>query len=211
MKNKILIFALIVSAFLPLAAMGDQTSDQNYINALYYRNSKLWLEAKKRTVDEIRNYSNTSIDTSSYYNQNYSYSNTDISRSSLSQAETKELTEWYLYRGAIRELSDFEFLSLVGDNDYLSKISKVEDQKSGMRLLGDITIGVGLVGMIGGAGLSASSSFVTSSALITVVGFFITAFNQSPAHYIQPDYAQQKIIEYNLNLKKELNLPVQFE
>ncbi len=209
--KRALAIALIFSVIAPVMALADPAQDQAYVNQLYYRNSKLSLEAKKRTVDEVRNYSNVSIDSSSYYNQNYSYSNTDISKSSLSQAETKELTEWYIYRGAIRELSDFEFLDLIGDQGYLNRITKIENQKAGMRMLGDITIGVGLVGMIGGAGLSASQSFVASSALVMVVGFFINAFNQSPAHYIQPDYAQQKSIEFNLKLKKDLNLPVQFE
>jgi hypothetical protein len=162
-------------------------------------------------VDEIRKYSNTSIDTTAYSYENYSYSNTDISRSSLARAETKEITDWYIYKGALRELSDFEFLDLIGDQTYLNQISKTEGGKNNMRLVGNTAIGIGLIGMIGGAGLSATQQVITTSALVTVVGFFISAFNQSPAHYIQPDYAQENILEYNLKLKKDLNLPVQFE
>ena len=48
-------------------------------------------------------------------------------------------------------------------------------------------------------------------ALGMVVGFFIDAFNSTPAHYIRPAYAQAKIDEYNIAMKKRLNLPLNFE
>jgi hypothetical protein len=43
------------------------------------------------------------------------------------------------------------------------------------------------------------------------IGFFVNAFNASPHHYIQPDYAQEKIDLYNLKLKKKLGLPLDYD
>jgi hypothetical protein len=42
-------------------------------------------------------------------------------------------------------------------------------------------------------------------------GFFFNAFNQSPQHYITANYAQNKIAEYNIDLKRKLNLPLEYE
>lgn len=210
MLKKLLIALLIT--FIPASVLfADEASDQDYINKLYYRNGKLALETKKRTVSESSSYSNIDIDTSRYHYDNYSSRSTNISSSSLSRSEAKEITEWYIYKGAIAELSDFEFLDLVGDKATLAQITQKEDKKAGFRKIGNLSIGLGLAGMLSGAAFQADSSTVAASALVMVAGFFLKAFNQTPAHYIRADYAQDKIIEYNLNLKKKLNLPLTYE
>jgi len=210
MPRRCLVVILILFFFCPVL-FADQASDQEYINKLYYRNNKLALEVRKRTIDEIRNWSNTDISTTTYSFESYAYSTTGIYTSSLFRSEAKEITEWYIYKGAVTELSDFEFLNLVGDREKVEQISKIEDQKTGFRTIGNITIGLGVAGMIGGAAASTNQSLVMTSALVMVAGFFIDAFNQSPDHYIKPDYAQDKINEYNIDLKRKLNLPLTYE
>ena len=65
--------------------------------------------------------------------------------------------------------------------------------------------------MVGGAALSAGQPTITGGAIATALGFFFSALNLSPHHYIQSDYAQSKIDEYNIALKQKLNLPLSFE
>ena len=77
--------------------------------------------------------------------------------------------------------------------------------------MGNVLIGTGLLGMIGGAAFSAGQTVITGSGLITAIGFFTSAFNLPPNHYIEPDYAQMKIDEYNIKLKRSLDLPINFD
>ncbi|MFH1684118.1 MAG: hypothetical protein ABIA67_04465 [Candidatus Margulisiibacteriota bacterium] len=209
MIKKLFILTLIC-LLLPFHVFADEISEQEYVNQLNYRRNRLDLVTKKRQIDEQRSYSYTDIDTTTYTYEAYSQSSTDISTQSLSRSEVKEVTDWYIYKGAIRELSDLEFLALVGDRAGLERVKKIEDQKANMRNLGNIFIGSGLLVMLGGAAMSAGEAIVTAGAIGMTGGFFMNAFNLSPDHYIQPDYAQEKIDEYNIRLKKELGLPLDF-
>jgi hypothetical protein len=124
--------------------------------------------------------------------------------------KVKEITEWYIYKGGIRELSDLEFLELVGEQALLERVYEEEEGRANRRGIGTILIASGLLFMIGGAATSADQPIVTAGALGMTAGFFFNAFNASPQHYIKPDYAQAKIDEYNINLKKKLGLPLDF-
>ena len=210
MLKKLSAVALMLIIIAP-AVLADQASDQDYVNKLRYRNGKLSIDAKKRTINEFSTYQNVDIDTYTYHYDNSTSRSTNISSTGLSRAEAKEITEWYIYKGPIAQLSDFEFLDLVGDKITLARITEQENKKAGLRTIGNISIGLGVAGMLGGAAFQASTSTITGSALVMVAGFFFNAFNQSPAHYIRADYAQDKIIEYNVNLKKSLNLPLTYE
>jgi hypothetical protein len=201
---------LIVLTLLSPALFADDISDQQYINKVGYRNNRLELVTKKRQIDETRHYSYTDIDSYTSTYEAFSHTASDISTQSLSRSEVKEVTEWYIYKGGIAELSDIEFLRLIGNKTMLDYAIDQENKKSKIRNVGNILIGVGLTGMIGGAALSAGETIVTGSALGMTAGFFINALNASPAHYIKPDYAQQEITEYNFRLKKKLGLPVDF-
>jgi hypothetical protein len=168
------------------------------------------LVTKKRQIDETRQYSYTDIETYTFSYEAYTQSSTDISTQALSRREAREISEWYIYKGGVRELSDIEFLEMVGENALLAKILKEEDQKSGMRNIGNILIGTGLITMIGGAATSAGSATVSGGAIGMTIGFFLNAFNRSPDHYIKPDFALEKIDEYNIRLKKSLGLPLDY-
>jgi len=193
------------------ALPAEQLSEEEYISRLAYRREKLELVTKKRLIDEKRSYSYTDIDFTTYTWEAYTYTAGDITTQSLARAEAKEITEWYIYKGSLRELSDLEFLALVGDQSELARVKRIDEQKGRMRTIGNVSIGIGLAVMLGGAAFSAETPVISAGAFTTALGFIISALSLPPPHYIQPDYAQEKIDEYNLSLKKKLSLPLNFE
>jgi hypothetical protein len=210
MLKKCLVLFLIC-LLLPWPVFAEEISEEAYRNQLAYRRSRLQLVTKKRLIDVKRSYSHTDIDTYSYTWEAYAYGTTDITTQSLAQAEAKEVTDWYIFKGGIRELSDIDFLHLVGDKAKLELVKDWENQKAGMRNIGNASIGLGFLVMVGAAAFSGGQSVITGGAVLMAVGFVVSALNTSPHHYIQPDYAQEKIDDYNINLKKKLDLPLDFE
>ncbi|MEE8638241.1 MAG: hypothetical protein V3T21_04250 [Candidatus Margulisiibacteriota bacterium] len=209
MFRKLALLFLVIAISTP-ALLADEISDQEYINRLNYHRNKLELVTKKRQIDEKRSYSYTDIDSHTFSFEAYSQTSTDISTQTLARSEVKEITDWYIYKGGIRELTDAEFLALVEDYAELEQVKGMENRKARMRTIGNIFIGTGLLVMIGGAALSAGEPTITAGALGMTAGFFLNAFNLSSVHYIQPDYAQEKIDEYNITLKKRLGLPLDY-
>ncbi|MCX5751572.1 MAG: hypothetical protein NT099_07910 [Candidatus Saganbacteria bacterium] len=204
--------AILVFFLFNTFAFAESSTDKLYLSKQTYQHSKLELVTKKRLVRERENYSNTDITTTTYsVEASYSRSYTNIATANLARDEDKEITNWYLYKGGVRELSDLDFVQIIGDPVEFNRIMNLESQKANWRMLGGVTLGIGIATMIGGAALGANQSIISGGALATVAGFFISAFNFSPAHYIQPDYAMEKVDEYNLNLKKKLGLPVDYE
>jgi hypothetical protein len=211
MLKKIIVL-LLLTFLLPLPVLAESPADKLYLSRQTYDHSKLELVTKKRLVRERENYSSTDITTTTYsLEAAYSRSFTNISNASLARDEDKEYTNWYLYKGGVRELSDLDFVQIVGDQAEFVRIMNIENQRATWRTAGMVTMGLGLATMIGGAAFAANQSVISGGALLTVLGFFTSAFNLSPSHYIQPDYALEKIDEYNLNLKKKLGLPVDYE
>lgn len=213
MIKKLLVSALLVSLLAPtLFAAELNPADQAYVNQLNYRHNKLELTTQTRTVNESSSYSSTDITSSNYnFNRNYQESNANITTSTQNRAEQKELTEWYIYKGGVDQLSDLEFLQLVGDTVMYNQVKEKNDGRRVWRRAGYLTIGTGLVAMIGGAALQASQPVILGGALVTTVGFFVSAFSAAPSHYIKSSYALNKIDEYNIKLKQQLGLPLSFE
>ncbi|MBN3033002.1 MAG: hypothetical protein JW873_02795 [Candidatus Saganbacteria bacterium] len=202
---------LIVSLLAP-ALFADEQAEQAYVNQLTYRHNKLELTTQTKTVDVSSSYSNTDITTSNYnFSRNYQQSNTSIATSMLNKAEQQARTDWYIYKGGVEQLSDLEFLELVGDQATYDQVSAKNEGRRFWRRTGNLTIGLGLLAMIGGAAMQSSQPVIVGGALVTTLGFFISAFNAGPRHYISPGYALNKIDDYNLNLKKQLGLPLNFE
>jgi hypothetical protein len=213
MIKKALVSIILVSLLAPaLLAAELNPADQAYVNQLNYRHNKLELTTKTRTVDINSSYSNTDINQTNYnFNRNYQESNANITTSTVNKVEQKELIDWYIYKGGVDTLSDLEFLRLVGDQ---AMFNTVDEKADGLRLwrrAGYLTIGTGLVAMIGGAALQASQPVIIGGALVTTVGFFISAFSAAPHHYIKSSYALNKIDGYNIKLKQQLGLPLSFE
>lgn len=209
MIKKVICASLLVTLLAPYALSLDQ-ADQQYLNKLKYQRDKLTLVVKQRQVDERRSYSYTDIDTYTYTYEAYSHSSTDISTTGYDRSEKREITDWYIYKGGIRKLSDPEFLALVGDKEKLAYVMKEEEAKGGIRMIGNVFIVTGLLVMLGGAAASAPEGTTTAGALGMTAGFFINAFNMSPRHYIEPDFAQEKIDDYNIKLKQDLGLPLDY-
>ncbi|MBU0672722.1 MAG: hypothetical protein KJ732_06835 [Candidatus Margulisbacteria bacterium] len=205
---KRIVASLLISTLLPLALFADEASDQEYIKKLTYQRNRLELVTKQREIDERRSYSYTDIDSYTYSYEAYAHTSTDISTQTLDRSEKKEVTDWYIYKGGLRQISDPEFLELVGAKTKLALVLKEEEQKARLRGFGNILIGTGLAVMLGGAAFSAPEGTTTAGALGMTAGFFLNAFNLSPQHYIEPDFAQEKIDEYNINLKRNLGLPL---
>ena len=187
-------------------------ADQAYVSQLNYRHNKLELTTQTRTINVNSSYSSTDISQTNYnFNRYYQGSNANITTSTVNQAEQKELTEWYVYKGGVDTLSDLEFLRLVGDTAMFNAVDEKVDARRTWTRTGYITTGIGLVAMIGGAAMQASQPVILGGALVTTVGFFISAFSERPTHYIKSSYALNKIDEYNIKLKQQLNLPLSFE
>jgi hypothetical protein len=210
MLKKLAFLFLIILISVP-ALPAEEISEQEYRNQLAYRRNKLQLVTKRRLIVVRRSYSYTDIDTTSYTWEAYTYTTSDIATQALSRAEAKEVTDWFIYKGSLRDLSDIEFLALVGDQAKLEHVSNMEDQKARMRNIGNTSIGLGFLTMVGAAAFSGGQTVVTGGAVLMAGGFFMSALNASPRHYIKPDYDQEEIDEYNIALKNELNLPLEFE
>ncbi len=210
MKSKIVIAGLILSMAASFAA-AETTADQTYIDQLNYRHNKLEIIIKHRTVDVSRSYTSTDINSTTFSYEALSQTWGNISTTSTARRETKDITDWFIFKGGVSELSDLQFLQLVGDRTEYDRVRGQDESTGKMRLIGNVSIGLGIAAMLGGAGLSASQSVIQGGALLTAVGFFISAFNVSPHHYIEPDYALNKSDEYNIALKRKLNLPLNFE
>ncbi|MFA5112713.1 MAG: hypothetical protein WC529_00270 [Candidatus Margulisiibacteriota bacterium] len=209
---KKLVFALIsIVAIATFVRAEVSAAEQDYLNKLYYKHNKLELVTKKRLIDEKRHYNYTDISSTTFSFESYSDTTTRITNQGLQRSEVKEINEWYVYLGGISELNDFDFLKLVGDNRELARINELESGKAVWRNLGTACIGGGVIAMLGGAVASAGSGVITTGALVMTGGFFLSAFNLTPDHYIRPEYAQAKIDEYNVALKRKLNLPLTYE
>jgi hypothetical protein len=210
MKSKILFAALAFFSTASLCA-AETPADQTYINQLSYRHNKLEIIIKHRTVDINRSFTSTDINSTTFTYEALSQTWGNISTTSTARRETKDITDWFIFKGGVRELSDLEFLQLVGDRTQYERVRGLDESMGRMRLAGNIAIGLGISAMLGGASLSASQSIISGGALLTAVGFFVSAFNAPAHHYIEPDFAQNKCDEYNIALKQKLNLPLNFE
>lgn len=215
--KKVVLAALIgcLSASFVLAELS--AADQLYLNQQTYQHNKLDLTTKTRIINENRTDSNTDISSSTYRIGNrysdYSYRDEsgNINTSTVNRSEVKELTEWYVYKGGVQALTDLEFLELVGDRAMYNQVQEKNDGRRIWRRTGYGSIGLGLIAMIGGAAFSAGQPVIMGGAVVTTIGFFISAFSAAPSHYIKSGYALNKIDEYNIALKKKLNLPLTYE
>jgi hypothetical protein len=213
MTKKCIIALLLVSLLAPgLLAAELNPADQLYVNQLNYRHNKLELTTQTQTVNVSNSYSSTDISQTNYnYGPNYQQSNANITTSTQNSEGQKELTDWYIYQGGVDQLSDLQFLKLIGDQDMFNAVDDKVDSLRLWRRTGYVTIGLGLVAMIGGAALQASQPVILGGALVTTAGFFIGAFSTAPTHYIKSSYALNKIDKYNIKLKQSLGLPLSFE
>jgi hypothetical protein len=215
MLKRIVAILLGLTLLAPLASAAElSAADQLYLDQQTYQHNKLDLTTKTRTINENRTDSNTDISASTYRIGNrysdYSYRDEygNINTSTVNRSQQIELTEWYVYKGGVQALTDLEFLELVGDRAMYNQVQEKNDGRRIWRRAGYASIGLG---MIGGAAFSAGQPVIMGGAVVTTLGFFLSAFSAPPPHYIKSGYALNKIDEYNIALKKKLNLPLTYE
>lgn len=199
--------------FLSLAAplLAQTPNEEQYLNKLAYRRDKLEIQVKHRTIDVSYGYATTDRWETTFTNEAYTYKwGTDDTRTG-SERETKEVSDWIILKGGLKELNDYEFLKTIGNQEEALKIKKIEDGKSHWRNIGNIMGLSGLIVMIAGSGSDDRTTYISAGAAVALVGVLVNAFNMSPQHYIPVDYAQREIDLYNVKLKKDLGLPIDYE
>ncbi len=186
----------------------------DYEKKLEYRRKKVEVLVRTAYVGETSNY--LSSDTSNWQYaatpEGYSYGYSSMYGTTGGRSSFRPVSDWVIVRGGIRELSDIEFLDIVGDREKAAEVQKIIDDKNRMAMW---AIGCGVVGIAAVIGASSltpvnSSQFGIGSALI--LGGIVLGYLYAPQrHYLPPDYVQEGADKYNIKLKKDLGLPVETE
>ncbi len=206
MKRAIsIILLLLISSNIAFAA------ETEYEKKLEYKRKKIVILVKTRTIGETNAYSTTdtwsnTVSPEAGYSQTYSSATTN----SGSTFGFREVSDWVIIRGGVRELADVAFLEITGNAALAAEIQKKSDESEKWRTIGAITGITGLVIAIAGASAS-STGAIAAGSILSLVGFTVSSLNTSPKHYIAADYALELADKYNIKLKKDLGLPVNFE
>jgi len=201
----ILLISLLTISSIPAFAQSD------YEKKLEYKRKKIVLLVKTAFRGESSGYRTTDTwSTTVSPEAGYSYTYSSGTTRSDKSITFKEVSDWVIVRGGIRELSDVEFLKITGNRKEAEKVQSEIDERNKWMWIG--TIG-GLVGL--GVALAGSSNgevgTITVGSAISLVGFFIGSVNMPKQHYIAADFALEEADLYNIKLKKELGLPIDFE
>jgi len=207
--KRIIVIALIFCFAAPLLAQTN--NDELYLKQLEYRRKKLGIQVKHRTVDVSRGYSTTDRWETLFTTEAYTYKWGQDDTRTGSEREVREVSEWIILKGGLKELSDYEFLMTIGNNTEAQKIKKIETRKAQFRNIGNLMGFTGLVVMIAGSGSDDRTTYISAGAAVALVGVLVNAFNLSPKHYIPVDYAQEEIDFYNVKLKRRLELPITYD
>lgn len=186
-------------------------SDSDYEKRLEYRRKKIEIMVKTNTVGETSAYTDfnawsSTISPEAGYSYNYT---SGQSRSGVSST-VKEVSNWVIIRGGVRELSDTEFLSIVGDTDDAARVQATVDERDKWAMIGNVTGVIGICIAVAGSAAGETST-ITAGAVVSILGFVLSSFNYQPKHYIAADYALELTDNYNIKLKKDLGLPIDFE
>lgn len=124
------------------------------------------------------------------------------------------IVNWRIMLGDGNQLSDEDFLTLVGDS---SKVKDVRDQKSfqlGMTIFsGVLSIG-GLAASLGTVTASTMDTGTLIGGLVVFTGGSLAAVifgMQYTGYHLSPNFAADKAYKYNLQLKAKLGLPQEYE
>jgi len=207
--KKAFLIGLILCFAAPLLA--QTAGDELYLKQLEYRRDKLSIQVKQRTIDISRGYSTTDRWETLYTIEAYTYKWGQDDTRSGSERETREISDWIILKGGLKELSDYEFLHTIGNEEQAARIGNIEKDKSHWRNIGNVMGLSGLVIMIAGSGTDSRTTYISAGGALAVVGVLINAFNLSPDHYIPVDYAQEQIDLYNVELKRKLELPLTYD
>jgi hypothetical protein len=208
-KKIISCFLLFIFSFQSIAL-----AQTDYEKKLEYRRKKIEVLVRTTYVGETSGY--TSLNASDYRwtitPEGYSYGSSQIYGTNTGRSTTRQVSDWVIVRGGIRELSDIEFLEIIGDKEKADQIQKAMDEKNGM---GMWALGCGILGVasiVGAAGYATvNSSQVAVGTALILGGIFLGYLYAPQRHYIPADQAQEGADNYNIKLKKALGLPVETE
>lgn len=192
-------------------AGGTASAESLYEKQLEYRRKRIEILVQTRYVSELEKQKEGDTHEYTYTSDGgYTYKTTTKDERTGITSELRKISDWVIVKGGIRELSDHEFLFLTGNDKSAREIQDKVQAREMWRNIGMLTglIGIGVV--IAGSN-SADSGTITSGALVSLLGVMISAFNYPIKHYIYPDYAQEQADKYNIRVKRELELPVDFE
>jgi len=183
----------------------------DYEKKLEYKRKKIMILVKTRTIGETNAYSNTDSWSNTISPEaGYSTTYTSARSTSGSTFGMREISDWVVIRGGVREMNDVDLLEVTGHHAEARDIEAKIDDRDRWRTIGTIAGITGLIVAI--AGTSAPSSGpIVAGAVVSIVGFAISSFNYSPKHFIAADYALELTDKYNVQLKKDLGIPVDFE
>lgn len=189
-------------------------SASDYEKKLEYRRKKLTVMVRSAYVGESSGYTSSDTDVFNITNtsEGFSYGNASTTGSSTRRTVYRQVSDWVIIKGGIRELTDLEFLEIVGDNDRADEIQRTMDDKGRYLVWG---IGCGILGIgsviAAGAATPADPALMTVGSVLLLGGIVLSYISSSPYHYLTADYVQEKSDDYNIKLKKSLSLPIETE
>lgn len=205
MKKTICIILMLIFS------SGIASAQSLYERKLEYKRKKIDILLRTRYVGEIEKEKYGDVYEYTYTSESgYSYKTTSTDERTGVTMEYKRVSDWVVVKGGLRELGDVEFLSLTGNHKLAGEIGAKVETRSTWRTIGMVTglIGIGIV--LSGAGTE-NSGTITAGGVISLLGIIIGAINHPVKHYIYPDFAKEQADKYNIRLKKELELPIEFE
>jgi hypothetical protein len=202
------LIALIVLLFFCSTIAFAQT---DYEKKLEYKRKKLDILVKTYLKGEASAYTasdswSTTISPEAGYSYTYTYGTTRTDKSIL----FKEVSDWLIIRGGVRQLSDVEFLKITGNHGMAKEVQSEIDERGKWVMIGTIGGLLGIVVAVGGSS-DGNTSTITIGSAISLIGFLISSMNLPKKHYIAADYALEESDLYNIRIKKELSLPIDFE
>jgi len=197
-----------------LSLQSTALAQTDYEKKLEYRRKKIEVLVRTAYVGETSGY--TSLNASDYRwtitPEGYSYGSSQIYGTNSGRSTTRQVSDWVMVRGGIRELSDIEFLEIIGDREKADEIQRSMDEKNRM---GMWALGCGIFGVVSVIGAAAytpvNSSQMAIGTTLILGGIFLGYLYAPQRHYILADHAQEGADNYNIKLKKALGLPVETE
>lgn len=121
--------------------------------------------------------------------------------------------DWYPAKGG-EKISEYYFATLINDKDVVDRIDGDWRAYRSQLDFGTFFTVFGVIGTIGGLFLTGDAMVYTLTAGIislTVGIAMIDTAKMPHGHYMSLEYAVKKATEYNLELKKKLNLPEDYD
>lgn len=209
-------FARAVSLFLLfiIALQSAAYTQTNYEKRLEFRRKKITIVERTAFVKETTGYvfSNTSSLVNSERPRGRSFGSSATFGTTDRQTSMRQVFDWVIVRGGIAELSDIEFLDIIGDTNKADRVQSTIDDKNRMMFWALGCEVVGIAAIIGAASVTPVNSTQTAVGSALMLGGMLMGYFYGPErHYISPDQAQEGADNYNIKLKRSLGLPIETE